>query len=305
MYLIMKQLSTLQVSEFAKQVISFSNYKNVFGIGDMGGEGITLGKSYGERLSVPMRLQAILIILVTAGKAKISLDNVSYELSENHLIFIMPSHITQITHTSDDLKGQLLLADVTFLEECKPDNINPSLVNYMRLRKNPRVVLDPDETIFLERYLHLMKERITKEQHYFRVELLHIHFIAFLLELVNIVMEKKKSIPMPKLTSKEEIVNKFLQLLLQHFKEEHAITFYADKLCITSQYLSSVLKIHTGKTASEWIDEAILAEAKVLLKSPKMTILQVSQILNFADQSTFGKFFKKHVGISPTLYKKS
>lgn len=72
----------------------------------------------------------------------------------------------------------------------------------------------------------------------------------------------------------------FLELLLTHSKSEHGVNFYAEKLCITPQYLSLILKELTGKSASKWIDEALLMEAKVLLKTPNSTIQQVADMLN-------------------------
>lgn len=297
----MRKLSTLEVSAFAQNIISFSNYKNVFGIGDFGENGVRI-EDY-ENLSSPMRLNVVLIILITEGNARVSLDNVPYKLSANNLIVIMPSHITQITYSDPDVKGKLLLVSIPFLEECKP-NIDSSLINYIRLRKSPLFSLEPDETVFLDNYAQLLRDKVTDKTHHFQDEIIHLSFITFLVELVNIGMRKKSYIQMPKLTSKEEIVNKFLQHLLLHFREEHTIAFYADKLCITPQYLSSVLKALTDKTGSEWIDEMILAEAKVLLKSPKTSVQEVSNILNFADQSTFGKFFRKHTGVSPTQFRR-
>ncbi|MDL2208014.1 AraC family transcriptional regulator [Parabacteroides sp. OttesenSCG-928-O15] len=300
----MRKLSVVEISDLARNTITFRNYKNKLGIGDLGSGGISLDDMQHVDLTSPMRLNALLLILITEGHANVSLDNVSYELSAHSFLFIMPSHITQITYTSPDLRGKLLLADLAFLEECKPETINPSLVNYMRLRKNPHIRLEETEVEFLDNHIELLKRKLSEEKHYFQQEIIHISFMALLLEMVNIVLKRKDYIVEKRMTRKEEIVNKFLQQLLRHYQEEHAIGFYADLLCITPQYLSSVLKDLTDKTASEWIDEAILSEARVLLKSPKMTVQEVSIQLNFADQSTFGKFFKKHVGMSPSQYKK-
>jgi AraC-like DNA-binding protein len=100
-------------------------------------------------------------------------------------------------------------------------------------------------------------------------------------------------------------MNQFLQLLFDHAKEQHAVTFYAGKLFITPQYLSLILKELTGKSANKWIEDALIVEAKVLLKMPQTTVQQVADKLNFSDQSTFGKFFKKHIGLSPMEYRKS
>jgi hypothetical protein len=57
--------------------------------------------------------------------------------------------------------------------------------------------------------------------------------------------------------------------------------------------------------AGQWIDAYVILEAKTLLKSGKLTIQQISEQLNFSNQSFFGKFFKRCAGMSPKDYMNS
>ena len=68
-------------------------------------------------------------------------------------------------------------------------------------------------------------------------------------------MGKKELMTAPTLSRKEELFEQFLQLLFEHCKEQHVVTFYAEKLFITPQYLSLILKELTGKSANKWIDD--------------------------------------------------
>ena len=95
----------------------------------------------------------------------------------------------------------------------------------------------------------------------------------------------------------------FLQLVQKHYKQERMIRFYAEKLFVTPKYLSVVVKNASGKTAGQWIDDYVVLEAKALLKSTDMTVLQISDEMNFPSQSFFGKFFKREVGVSPKQYR--
>lgn len=106
-------------------------------------------------------------------------------------------------------------------------------------------------------------------------------FVGFLLEIANIFMGKKDGLLMPALSRKEELFEQFLQLLFEHCKEQHVVTFYAEKLFITPQYLSLILKELTGKSANKWIDDALIVEAKILLKAPQATVQQVADMLHF------------------------
>ena len=101
----------------------------------------------------------------------------------------------------------------------------------------------------------------------------------------------------------EEYFKQFTHLLGEHFREERSVGFYARQLCITPKYLTTLIKRISGQSVSEWIDNYVILEAKALLKSGQYTIQQVSDMLNFANQSFFGVYFKKAVGCSPTAYK--
>ena len=104
---------------------------------------------------------------------------------------------------------------------------------------------------------------------------------------------------------KKLIFDRFLEELRQHYATQRSVQFYADRLCLTPKYLSQVVHAVSGRHAGDWIRDYVILEAKALLKSGQYTIQQVSDMLNFANQSFFGVYFKKAVGCSPTVYKES
>jgi AraC-like DNA-binding protein len=87
------------------------------------------------------------------------------------------------------------------------------------------------------------------------------------------------------------------------FKIDRSVLYYADKLCITPKHLSAVVKAVSGHTAGDWIDKYVVLAAKVMLRSSSYTIQEISSDLNFSNQSFFGKYFKQHVGMSPSDFR--
>ena len=87
-------------------------------------------------------------------------------------------------------------------------------------------------------------------------------------------------------------------------QQERNVRFYARRLNITPKYLSTVSKDVSGKTAARWIDEAVILEAKSLLRYSGMSIQEIAYHLNFSTQSFFGKYFKQHTGYSPSRFKR-
>ncbi len=299
----MDKLPIIEIAELNNHIVVSDNFQNALSITDIDCSLSNIDSN--EGYTAPVRLNALLIVLVLQGKTDISLDYKPYTISANSFIIIMPTHVFQIADISKDFKGKVLIMDKSFLEDINTEKRSPNMTNYMMVRKNPCSILEPDETKHVESMLVQLQQKIRLRTHSFHKEVLQNAFVGFLLEIANIFVGKNEGMVRPTLSRKEEVLNKFLQLLTEHAREEHGVTFYAEKLFITPQYLSLILKELTGKSANKWIDDALLIEAKVLLKTPQTTVQQVADTLNFSDQSTFGKFFKKHMGISPMEYRKS
>ena len=104
---------------------------------------------------------------------------------------------------------------------------------------------------------------------------------------------------------KEELLGRFIQLIMRYYKENRTLDFYADKLFISTKYLSDIIKRTSGRTAHDWIDKYIILEAKILLRSTNKTVQEISNELNFPNNSFFAKYFKKHVGMTPKEYRQS
>lgn len=104
-------------------------------------------------------------------------------------------------------------------------------------------------------------------------------------------------------TNQGRMTDQFLMLAQRHFRQQRFLDFYAQKLEVSPKHLSRTVKAQTGYTAVEWIEKFVILEAKVLLKSSNLNIQQISDELNFASQSFFGKYFKKITGMSPKEFR--
>jgi len=102
----------------------------------------------------------------------------------------------------------------------------------------------------------------------------------------------------------EAIFANFIRLLEQNFRAQHRVSWYAEQLCITPKYLSETVKKISQRPPNEWIDHYVILEARVLLKDTTKSIKEITDELNFPNQSFLGKYFKEHVGVSPSEYRK-
>ena len=101
------------------------------------------------------------------------------------------------------------------------------------------------------------------------------------------------------------ILKDFAELLMHNVAKENSVGFYAEKLCISKQYLSLIVKEKTKVPISTVISALRAEVAAGLLRDPDLSIQQIANRLSFSDQSSFGKFFRKHSGMSPLKYRQS
>lgn len=241
------------------------------------------------------------IILCTGGRKELQINFADYTLTPGSLAFIYPNSMWRPLATSSDFEAHYFSIQGTSAKEWNAfidlDTVF-SLSSY--IAKHPHTQLSLDETLVMTQYLNLLKSRYEAN-----AQAIIIRFIlsAFTLELNRIFTAREKS-DRSKISRQEDILWKFLTLLKQYHKEERTVNFYADKMCISPKHLSSVIKQMSHKTAHEIIADFVTMTAKRLLKTTTMSIQEISDELNFANQSFFGKFFKQNTGQSPSAYRR-
>jgi AraC-like DNA-binding protein len=257
-------------------------------------------------LPAPARHDALLLVGIIQGELTLSVDYITHRMPQYAIGWIMPTHISQPLRISQDFRCWLLRLSRTFLEENGSEaRHNMSMILYMQLKKYPFCIFEEDEFLALHEDLLTLRQKMQMKMHLFQQEVVINSLKAFQLNMGNFFFGKKENVYTPVLTRKEELFGNFLTLLTKRCKEEHEVSFYAEQLCITPQYLSRTLKEQSGRSAGRWIQDALMVEAKSLLKMPRVSVQEVARQLHFPDQSTFGKFFKKHAGISPAMFRKA
>jgi AraC family transcriptional activator of pobA len=167
---------------------------------------------------------------------------------------------------------------------------------------NPWIQLDQEGLKSMVEYFFLLQRTIRrKENPNLRETLKHLMLAFFYGNGYRFHMVRDES-----QKSKQDIlVEKFLTIVKENYREQRMIEFYSEKLFLTPKHMSRVIKERSGKSAGEWIEDHVMLEARALLKSTDKTIQQISDELNFPSQSFFGKYFKRRAGISPKEYRKS
>ena len=102
---------------------------------------------------------------------------------------------------------------------------------------------------------------------------------------------------------KLEIYMQLIQLIDQYYTCERGVRFYADRLCLSPKYLTSLVKSVSDNSVQELVFKAITKKAISLITTTDKSVKEIADYLNFPNASAFGTFFKKQVGMSPINYR--
>ena len=282
---------------------SFNNEIMMIRVTDFNKE--LIDKAASGLISNSYRLDALTVLLAMDGNLDVSLDFNRYSIPEKSLLLISP--INAITGADLSTGGRffLLIIKRELLDRLGNSGGPKPLPTKDLSDIFQRPHFEMDENSYnkisgsVENLYHYMKDTRKDIKEYLVIASLAI----VMTEIFSLISERENvGLQAKHISRKTELMTRFVFLLREYGEKEHNPVFYADKLFISVQYLSLILKEETGKTASQLIAQHIATRARNMLRLPGASIKETAERLNFADQSSFGKFFKKETGLSPKKY---
>ena len=246
----------------------------------------------------PFKVDVVTAIICMEGETNGQMDLKPYHSTSPSMIIIMPGQILQYEYISPDFSGLFIIMSKHFVDSL---DIGDRFSLFVSIRENPCITLNEQEQEAMLTYYKMMQRVIRIEDNPYRLEIAKNLTKAFFYGAGYFF--HSTSMQDKKLSKNEILVGNYLNLVKTHYKQQRGLEFYANKLCITCKYMSTIITRTSGKTAGDWIDDYVMLEAKALLKSTNMTIQQISDELNFPTQSFFGKYFKRLAGVSPKEYR--
>lgn len=252
----------------------------------------------------PIRLNAFSILLLQEGEITLEMDCRVHHLAAGSVMEMGIDGLVEKIIFSSGVKGHLLLVSRDLMKEVINSLASLFPGNTLKLKlMYPSRRLDAQELRTLTSIFRQLGIYIADQRHFYRRQLIK-NMLGILIMELNQGLWKRYGDDSEPISGYHSIKEQFRQLLLQHCKEEHEVSFYANKLCVTPDHLSKVMRNYSGRSAAKWIDHMLVTEAKIMLRKPNRSVQEVAEELRFSDQSAFGKFFRKQTGISPMAYKK-
>ena len=235
--------------------------------------------------------------IIVGGEGRVSINLVDRHIKAGTLIYLAPGTIINPISFSDDLEifGFALFSDfpMPFASGQMPSAFNGQVRDFQLPASDNDIQTAHNIFDALWHLVHQSK--------YYRP--VATSLVAAMMHHYDAVYRRFTEQQSANHSREQTIFDRFIQLVNQHCTERHQINYYADRLCLTERYLSTVIRQTSGVTAKEWIDRALITRIKVELMHTDKPVARIADDLNFTNPSFFSKYFKRLAGITPGEYR--
>lgn len=254
-----------------------------------------------QRLYSPFFLDYIGIIVCHEGTLSFQANDRPYTIHGGETVFLTEGIILQVLEATQNLRFSLLFYRVSTIRDIVGNTVITMRL-YDTLNPQPVAILPTTRTERIETYISLITTASADSLEHFLTNERRMLLLSLTYRLCD-MFSRRNLIDGAAAGRKVDTFVKLIGLISKHYMRERTVAFYADKLCLTSKYLSTLVKTLCGYTVQDLITKAILRRAIFLVTSTNDDFQHITDELHFPNPSAFGTFFKKHTGMSPKIYR--
>ena len=252
---------------------------------------------------LPDNTRLNMLILCLSGEAVID-GNMQRLTLEKGARMLVPHVIqTKVLDVTPDFDAWVMVMEESFSRDISVGV--PTELLGLLFAHPVKVVTDEQEWKLLNSLMESMYLYDTMKSSRRSLEVSGCIFRSMLLVMAEREFKSGDFTKMPMYTMADTYFREFVRLVADHSAKEHEVAFYADRLNITTKYLSDICKQKTNKGAKELISGILISKLKRDIKMSGLSLKEISYQYGFADQSSMGKFFRKMTGLSPLAFKQS
>lgn len=254
------------------------------------------------KVDEPHRHNYYTVLVVEKAKGQHKIDFNTYELGQHQIFFVAPGQVHQVIEEEKSVGYAMTFSNLFLVQNSIPLSFIDSLNLFQNYDQSPPLMLGEAHFDIIDQFATQIFKLFHSDAN---MKLLSIgSFLKLLLIECNnscAINPIESDVD----TSGDNLIRSFKKAVNEHYKVEHATTFYASELFITPDHLNRAVKARIGKTAKDYIQARIITEAKRLLYFTDLTAKEIAYELGFNEPGNFSAFFKKHTQLSPSDFKKN
>lgn len=248
-----------------------------------------------------------MLLFCQKGRIQLDINAAGHVVRANECMICPPRTYLDKIMVSLDFTGTLICLSHRLLMDtlCNSTDV---FEKFFYVGANPVLPLDSEHMLDCRHYQEVLKRKTKDPACPYKQEIIRSLLRATIYELLSAI-DRQAGAPgrdEPRAIGQgDRLAHRFLKMLNADKVKARFVTDYASRLCVTPKYLSAACKQATGKTASAWIDEFVVKDARHMLLYSNKSIKEISQELGFPNLSFFGKYVKAQLGVPPTAYRKA
>lgn len=260
----------------------------------------------GNNIQKPGKINASGFIFCRKGEIRISSNFRTYDVGQNNLLLYQPHNVLSVENFEGCDCYVIAIEEGSLSDYALEMQPMPEFLE--KIHESPMICLDEKESMKLINVLESLFRYIDeKEETPFKSPIVKagLNILSYTIGEILYQHLSSKEFEKIRISRENNHFNRFIRVLADNYLKEREVSFYAEQLHLTARYLTTTVRKMSGYTVYEWICRFIIKDAKYLLSHTDLTVQQIAYELEFSNQSFFGKFFKKHTGMSPGQYRKS
>lgn len=249
--------------------------------------------------SSPARSPIHCFFFLLSGTVLAEIGGKTYLIKEHELVIIPAGQVFSIKYF-ERATGYMGGFSTTFISGTNTPENALAKYDFLRIWGSPKIELGEDAFSRQIPLFDRIYEEYTSTQP--NPEIIKAYLTVVLTEADVIYRSTIKEV----INHNNGICNRFLNELFKGGGNHNLpVAEYARKLGITPNHLNKVVKGATGKSPSAWIEEAIIQEARLLLKGTDLPLGEIAAKVGIMDQSYFARKFRQHEGVTPSEYRQN
>lgn len=249
------------------------------------------------------RCEVAAIVLCRSGRAEALVDQSRGSVTPGTLLILLPGAMFMLTDRSEHFRADYCVFSRELFAEAS-FRLEPAF--FRTLREHPISHPAPSRVEGMRVWFRMAEYTYSDRENMFRNTIIRNRLQNVMLEIYDKYLrraghsEREESVASNRQT---ELFHRFVTLVQEEYRRHREVGYYADRLCVSARYLSTIVRHVAHCSVKEFIDRAVVLEIKMLLQTTDLSVQEIAYRLHFPDQSYLGRYFKKHTGRTPIEYR--
>jgi YesN/AraC family two-component response regulator len=249
------------------------------------------------------QVDRVFVVFCSQGELRFEMDGSDYAIKKDDVFVGYPNAIYNHFKASYDVRCRLISMSKSLLQEMLYPN--QSIWNKTLYLKKHYIINLSEQEVAMQNCMNLvLAHNLGSNKTTFRKEIIHSLVQCIVYELCRTLSTFVQSESNQETNQRKILFDRFISYMTSCDIKKQPLSFYADKLCVSTRYLTMVCREISGRTAYDWICDYVQNDVRFYLLHTNLSIKEIAVKLGFCNLSFFGKYVRENLGKSPSEFRR-